>query len=178
MLNYSNLRSLARKIPPGTPEAEALDRFEEHLVPLWVKTYHARCRSAALSSVQLGAAVFLFDVEHERLVTAWAASRGPVHERRDAGRMARFPKGAGRLYHRGHAIPHSMGGPLDLNLVPQLGAVNVGAFRELERDAVAMPGALYFTFWYYARGRGQVPTSVDQGLLRPGTDFRVVNHPN
>jgi len=78
------------------------------------------------------------------------------------------------LYHRGHAIPHTLGGATDINLVPQLGAVNVGAFRALERAAVATPGALYFTYWSYrgsrlrtARGHdepGQVPTAVEQGL--------------
>ena len=74
------------------------------------------------------------------------------------------------LYHRGHAIPHTLGGPTDINLVPQLGRINVGQFRTLEKRAVATPGSLYFTYWSYARTRAagrssasQTPVAVDQG---------------
>jgi hypothetical protein len=99
--------------------------------------------------------------------------------------MAGYPLSAGSLYHRGHAIPHRLGGPTDINLVPQLGKINIGPFRPLEKKAVATPGSFYFTYWTYlgsARARdgrlGQTPTGVDQGLLIPGQNPLISRHGN
>ena len=99
--------------------------------------------------------------------------------------MAGHPLSAGSLYHRGHAIPHSLGGATDINLVPQLGMINTGPFRALERRAVATPGSLYFTYWTYAGAQhsryghsGQTPAGVDQGLLVPGERPVVSSHWN
>ncbi len=110
---------------------------------------------------------YLFDIGSECLIAAWGISSGRIGGERDSSRMGQFPLSAGRSYHRGHAIPHRLGGSLDINLVPQLGRINIGPFRELERRAVATPGALYFTFWKYS-GANQAPVGVDQGLLIPG----------
>lgn len=115
---------------------------------------------------------YLFDIGQERLIAAWGVSRGRFGGARDASRMKGFPLSAGATYHRGHAIPHRLGGSLDINLVPQLGQINIGPFRELERKAVATPGALYFTFWTY-RGASQTPAGVDQGLLIPGKTPKI-----
>lgn len=115
---------------------------------------------------------YLFDIGHERLIAAWGISRGRFGGARDASRMKGFPLSAGATYHRGHAVPHRLGGALDINLVPQLGRINIGPFRELERKAVATPGALYFTFWTY-RGSSQTPVGVDQGLLIPGETPKI-----
>jgi hypothetical protein len=100
--------------------------------------------------------------------------------------MAGHPNSAGPLYHRGHAIDHTLlGGPTDINLVPQLGRINVGPFRPLEKKAVAAPGSFYFTYWTYfasapARGgsSGQTPTGVDQGLLIVGQSPLIRHHGN
>jgi hypothetical protein len=66
---------------------------------------------------------------------------------------------------------------MDINLVPQLGAINVGAFRVLEKDAVANIGSLYFTHWIYA-DQTQKPNLVEQGLLRAGCAPRIIVHGN
>jgi hypothetical protein len=121
---------------------------------------------------------YLFDVAAERLIAAWGVSRGRDAAARDRSRMAGHPLSAGPLYHRGHAIPHTLGGPTDINLVPQRGSVNVGAFRELERRAVATPGALYFTYWIYRNVQSQTPTDVDQGLIVPGRPPELRTHRN
>jgi hypothetical protein len=99
--------------------------------------------------------------------------------------MAGHPLSTGPLYHRGHAIPHTLGGPTDINLVPQLGRINIGPFRPLEKKAVATPGSLYFTYWTYVgtpRARdgraGQTPTGVDQGLLIAGQPPQITRHGN
>jgi hypothetical protein len=92
--------------------------------------------------------------------------------------MAGHPLSAGRHYHRGHAIPHTLGGPTDINLVPQVGKVNIGPFRPLERKAVATPGSLYFTYWKYRGNSSQTPTGVDQGLFIAGGAADVKRHGN
>ena len=103
--------------------------------------------------------------------------------------MRGAPRTGGDPSHRGHAIARSLGGGTDLNLVPQLGRVNVGEFRTLERRAVASPGALYFTRWLYGDGMvvahrstervpTQIPDAVQQGLLVPGIGVFVQEHGN
>ena len=79
-------------------------------------------RTFLISSVGLG-----------RLIAAWGISGGKHLGARDKSRMAGSPLGAGPGYHRGHAIPHTLGGPTDINLVPQLGSVNIGPFRRLKK---------------------------------------------
>jgi hypothetical protein len=124
-------------------------------------------------------------VSAERLIAAWGISRGRHAGARDASRMAGHPLSAGPLYHRGHAIPHTLGGPTDINLVPQLGRINIGPFRPLEKMAVATPGSFYFTYWTYlgspptrTSSPGQTPTGVDQGLLIPGQWPLITHHGN
>jgi hypothetical protein len=34
----------------------------------------------------------------------------------------------GKQYHRGHVVPHTLGGGTDINLVPQLGKINIVRF--------------------------------------------------
>jgi hypothetical protein len=92
--------------------------------------------------------------------------------------MAGHPLSAGPDYHRGHAIAHRLGGQTDINLVPQLGKVNIGAFRPLERKAVATPGSMYFTYWLYSGGVRQTPSGVDQGLLVAGQLPDIRRHGN
>jgi hypothetical protein len=155
----------------------------DYLIDVWLDHYRAAPGSNIVET-RASNFSYLFDVDAERLLAAWGVSRGKNTEARDKSRMAGFPLGAGPLYHRGHAIPHTLGGPTDINLVPQLGRINVGAFRKLEKDAVATPGSFYFTYWSY-RGSGTVkggpsqqPTGVDQGLIIPGQETRVVTHLN
>jgi hypothetical protein len=128
---------------------------------------------------------YLFDVGAERLIAAWGISRGKNPEVRPKDRMKGHPLSAGPLYHRGHAIPHTLGGPTDINLVPQLGKINIGPFRALEKKAVASPGSFYFTYWKSkgsaptrSRHPGQTPTGVDQGLLVPGKPPDVTHYGN
>ncbi|HEX8240879.1 MAG TPA: hypothetical protein VF574_14185 [Allosphingosinicella sp.] len=152
------------------------------LVSIWLDEYsRGRADVAEVSSDLFS---YLFDIEAERLIAAWGISRGKHGGQRDKARMKGHPLSAGPLYHRGHAIPHTLGGPMDINLVPQRGLVNIGAFRRLENEAVAEPGSLYFTYWQYPPGltaRGfpsQLPISVDQGLLIPGQPPKIVPHGN
>jgi hypothetical protein len=120
---------------------------------------------------------YIFDLTGERLVLAAGISRGAQTHLRDRNRMRGHPVRQGGEYHRGHSIAHQLGGGLDINLVDQRGNVNIGAFRRLENEAVASPGAFYFCHWIYGPGRNQTPTSVRQGLLRvrPQAELRGPN---
>lgn len=72
--------------------------------------------------------------------------------------MQSFRKGTNKLferygavYNRGHLIAHSMGGPIDVNLFPQLEHVNLGRspegskYRKMERYITAHPGTFVFS---------------------------------
>ena len=154
------------------------DRVVPYLVDVWLDDYQRTTRSSEIVETQSAGFSYLFDIEHERLIAAWGISQGRHGEPRDKARMAGHPLGNGPLYHRGHAIPHTLGGPTDINLVPQRGSVNVGAFRQLERQAVNTPGALYFTYWTYPRSDSQTPNGVEQGLLAPGAPPSIRRHGN
>jgi hypothetical protein len=175
---YPRLASLLHRVPQDSPDAAFARTVIPYLVDVWLDDY---ARSSPIDDVVETSAnnfAYLFDVARERLIAAWGISRGAHEGARDKGRMAGHPLGAGPLYHRGHAIPHSLGGPLDINLVPQRGSVNVGAFRELENAAVRTPGALYFTYWTYGPWSSQTPSGVEQGLLRPGGPPDIRTHAN
>ena len=62
---------------------------------------------------------YLFDVGAQRLIAAYGVSNGKHTGKRDSVRMRGSPLGGPKGYHRGHAIPHTLGGPLDINLVPR-----------------------------------------------------------
>jgi hypothetical protein len=117
---------------------------------------------------------YLFDIAASRLIAAWGISNGKDRTPRSevAARMSGHPltnRVNGELYHRGHTIPHIMGGRTDINLVPQLGSINSGTFKKLEGRAVATPGSLYFTYWTYSNPLTQRPSGVQQGCLIAGS---------
>jgi hypothetical protein len=155
--------------------ANASQVFSTQVIPALINIWLDQSHGASDDIVQTTSADFfyLFDIGRERLIAAWGISQGRFGGERDSSRMKGHPLSAGQSYHRGHAIPHRLGGSLDINLVPQLGRINIGPFRELERRATATPGALYFTFWKY-QGTSQTPDGVDQGLLVPGEVPRIV----
>ena len=180
MPSYSELRQRLALVQPDAREIG----FGRHVIPyltkLWLDDYDARA-SSDITTVEAGGFYYLFDFAFGRLIAAWGVSVGRHAADRDAGRMAGHPKAGGDLYHRGHAIPHRLGGGTDINLVPQLGSINIGRFRPLEKRAVNMPGALYFTYWTYATPTGktaQMPNGVDQGLLIAGQAPQITTHGN
>ena len=183
MVNYDAIANLLKRIEPKTAEI----RFEQIIVPslvgLWLDDYASTSAGPEVVQTRHDGFSYLFDIAAERLLAAWGVSHGRHAGARDAARMAGHPLSAGRLYHRGHAIPHTLGGPTDINLVPQLGRINVGPFRPLEKRAVATPGSFYFTYWIYPPSRNaasatQLPRAVDQGLLVPGEPPAITRHGN
>lgn len=186
MARYPELANLVRSVDSNHTESGFTKKVAPYLVEIWLSDYEKN--GGTINDVvetRTSEFSYLFDIGTERLIAAWGISRGRNKEARDAYRMAGHPLSAGPLYHRGHAIPHTLGGPTDINLVPQPGKMNIGPFRPLEKKAVATPGSFYFTYWIYlgsaqTRDRlpGQRPTGVDQGLLEPGKPPLIRHHGN
>jgi hypothetical protein len=176
MPQYPKLAGFLKSASSSTPILE--QHVIPYLVDVWLEDYERSTRSTNIVETRSAGFSYLFDIEHERLIAAWGISQGRHAAPRDKARMAGHPLGNGPLYHRGHAIPHTLGGPTDINLVPQLASVNIGAFRSLEREAVSTPGSLYFTYWIYGRSATQTPTGVEQGLLSPGAPPSIRRHAN
>lgn len=156
--------------------------FDAAIVPAlleaWLSRYGTVEPDAEIVRTETKGHSYLYDISNTRILAAWSVMRAQDIPERDKSRMRGFPMAFGGDYHRGHAIAHTMGGGEDINLVPQLGAVNIGAFQVLEKQARATPGALYFTFWIYAGPKEQVPLRVEQGLLVPGAGAEIVIHRN
>ena len=185
MATYSRLSQMVGSLAPEGSEHGFANQVVPYLVDVWLLDYARYASATDVVETRASNFSYLFDTAAERLIAAWGISHGRHGGARDASRMAGHPNSAGPLYHRGHAIPHTLGGPTDINLVPQLGRINVGPFRPLERRAVATPGSFYFTYWSYfgsapARSGypGQTPTGVDQGLLIAGQSPLIQHHGN
>lgn len=144
------------------------NELPDRLSDAWCADYHRAFRDAEIVSIPLDPFVYLFDLTGERALGAYGIMGGTVSAPRDRARMAGHPKAEGRDYHRGHLMPHSGGGGTDINLFSQLGSLNVGAFRELEKIAVGKPGTFYFVRLLYDLTGSQRPAAVEQGALLPG----------
>ena len=156
----------------------------DRLVPLWCDDYYRENAGAELVEVDLkeaGAALtYLFDLHLERVIVAFgvpAFAKG----KRDAGRMAGHPNSAGPAFHRGHLMAHSIGGGMDINLVPQLGKLNIGEFRILERRvrdlAKQSANCLYFVRPIY-KDKSQIPSMFEQGAILASKSLLYALHMN
>jgi hypothetical protein len=189
---YPNLAETLSTLRPPLTNAIATVELGPSLERTWLQDYRGRNQlqgySHAFSSEDIvGTRDFgfhyLFDIAARRLIAAWGISNGRDPSPRSivAARMRGHPltnRVNGELYHRGHNIPHTMGGRTDINLVPQLGTINSGRFQELERLSVSTPGALYFTYWTYSNPLTQRPSGVQQGCLIAGSPPMIKNFRN
>lgn len=178
MERYARLPQLAAALTTRNVETVLKGSVVPYLIDVWIGDYERSAKDADIVETTSSDFSYLFDITAGRLIAAWGVSRGRDGSARPNARMKGHPLSAGPLYHRGHAIPHTLGGPTDINLVPQRGSVNVGPFRELERRAVANPGSFYFTHWHYVGPTDQTPVRVDQGLLIPGQRPDIRTHAN
>ena len=185
MAQYPELAGLVGTINPRSPDDGFTRKVVPYLVNVWLDDYSRNGHTTKIVETTVSEFSYLFDIAAERLIAAWGNSKGRHGGARDSYRMAGHPSSAGPLYHRGHAIAHTLGGPTDINLVPQLGRINIGPFRPLEKKGVATPGSFYFTYWTYfgaissrSATPGQMPTGVDQGLLIAGQPPQITHHGN
>jgi hypothetical protein len=183
MLTYANLAALLQGLRPPLTDAVVTSRLAPCLVQTWLNDYGCVTGEYDVVETRDQGFSYLFDISAERLIAAWGLSKGKDLSPRAiiATRMKGHPlmnMVAGKRYHRGHAVPHTMGGRTDINLVPQLGVINSGPFQELERLAVATPGSLYFTYWSYPDRRTQRPSGVEQGCLVAGSTPKIASFLN
>ena len=178
MLTYARLATAAQNGWIDLSSPPAVKELDDYLADQWVDDYDRQRHGGDLVVVGQTGFQYLFDVARGRLIAAWGLSQGRDPHVRDRSRMAGHPLGGPAGYHRGHAIPHTLGGGTDINLVAQKGSVNIGPFRDLEHKAVATPSALYFTYWTYVDANAQRPSAVQQGFLRPGGLLELRNLPN
>ena len=180
MLREGTYRSLVASYPGKNIVAGLPDS----LVSLWCHAYTAASPNAELISVDLNESgstlTYLFDIHLQRTVVAYGVPVFATNPR-DSGRMAGHPNSAGPHYHRGHLIAHAIGGGTDINLVPQLGKLNIGQFRILERQvrdlARQRVGCLYFVRPVYS-GQSQTPTQFEQGVIQPPKQLLYAMHKN
>ena len=172
MNNYSSVPFLSS----SASKAEFRQWVFPEMVAIWLDQYEQTTPNSDIIETRAVGFSYLFDIAQGRLIAAWGFSTGKNTDPRPD--MRGHPMSEGPLYHRGHAIAHTLGGETDINLVPQLGSVNVGQFRVLENKAVETPGALYFSYWIYSNPNSQKPTSVEQGLMVPGRPLEVRQHAN
>ena len=170
-----------RDIVRGYKGKNLIASLPDLLVPLWTDDYLQTHRKAEMTLVDLtgGASSFtyIFDITRERNIVAFGIPMYLKHKR-DASRMAGHPLSDGADYHRGHLMAHSLGGGTDINLVPQLGKLNIGAFRELEREVkkLSLEGVqcFYFVRTTYPVGNSQLPAFIEQCIIQPSgvIDYR------
>ena len=94
------------------------DEIMRTLPDLWLDNYYQSHADAELVETTVTGFSYLFDVVGERLVAAYGVSGGKHGEPRPSSRMRGHPLNAGPLYHRGHTIPHTLGGGTDIGGAP------------------------------------------------------------
>jgi hypothetical protein len=116
----------------------------------------------------------------DRVVGVWGLSRYEPGSTRDRSRMKGYLQGVWSDAYggmdRGHFFAHTMGGGLDINLFPQVSAINQrGLWRELESYCADNPGTFCFVHPIY-RDRSWRPTQLEYGIYklppRQALDFR------
>jgi hypothetical protein len=163
---------------------DIVGEIAEILEPMWCDEYYDSDPQAELFSVNLSdcgtAFNYIFDLRLQRVVVSYGIPVFATHKR-DAARMAGHPLEAGKGLHRGHLMAHSIGGGTDINLVPQLGKLNIGDFRRLERlvrdKALENHRCLYFVRCLY-RGDSQRPWKFEQVVISPPRVLDFALHSN
>jgi hypothetical protein len=207
MIDYAGLATA-----PVEDAAAFTDLLFETLLDLWCDAYRLMPASD-VEIVQFtdGGYEFLFDLGSERVVAAFGLSwrnpsgrdrsrmRGFLDRTATKRKLNRLPSEQRRLaslswrdrffetygdeYDRGHFISHLQGGGLDVNLFPQLTAINRGrgpdgaAYRAMEMACAAHPGSFCFSRPIY-NDITWVPFEVEYGILRTPHEIDVRTFPN
>lgn len=152
----------------STTPAELFDHFKNELWGLWAEEY-ARESSDLYGDITCqgfwGGFQFIIDLTdldpcpglpETRVVAAFGVSTlAAVQKNRDTMKtywrhVPLLFERYGATYNKGHFIAHSMGGPIDVNLFPQIAHVNLGKspegkrFRTMEKYVASRPGTFVF----------------------------------
>jgi hypothetical protein len=180
MIAESTYRSLVASYRGG----DIVTEIQEDLIPLWCDEYYLANPAADMVQVDLDESAssfsYLFDIQLERVLAAFGVPIYSKHKR-DASRMAGHPLANAGKFHRGHLMAHSIGGGTDINLVPQLGKLNIGAFRVLERMVRDLAKQNLRSF-YFVRplygDRSQMPGRFEQCVILPSKALLYSLHNN
>jgi len=153
------------------------------LMPLWCDDYYETNPKAELVTVELNESgstfTYLFDLALARIVVACGIPIAPTHKR-DSGRQKGYPKPQ-KGFVKGHLIAHSFGGGMDINFIPQLGRMNGGAFRKIEKlaqkNALENVKSFYFVRAFY-NDDSSVPYKLEQCLVYPSGNLNYQMHLN
>jgi hypothetical protein len=115
----------------------------------------------------------LSEAVDDRLVAVHGLSRQIIDKRRSSrirrrtlGPVDAVAQWCREPYDRGHVIGHVMGGGLDLNIIPQMRALNRGGgWRRMERYCYDHPGTYFFCRMLYA-GLSSHPAEIEFGILK------------
>jgi len=122
--------------------------------------------------VDFGTLTYGFDIAAERLVYVIGTTGAP--EVRDRSRQQGSPKPSEKDDEKGHVIATSLGGGMDINLIPQARRVNRGKgsqWASIERELGKRPGSAVAIHLIYADD-SQRPASFEFGY-ESGSGFRV-----
>lgn len=173
-----------------TPLSERTTHLAQTLPWSWRGTYVAQAtRPTNVLRVDDEGFAYLFDwhshsfteaesaadlASEDRLVAAFGLSRPNETNRNQArqrGWIGPTNKHLGRDRDKGHFIPHSLGGALEINLFVQLRDLNRGwstagkTYRAMESYCLDHPGTFFFNRPIYADGTAQ-PALLELGLLK------------
>ena len=176
--------STYRKMLASYNGSDIVSDIQEELIPLWCDEYYLQNPKADVVQVDLDESAssfsYLFDIRLERVLAAFGVPIYAKHKR-DASRMAGHPLANAGKFHRGHLMAHSIGGGTDINLVPQLGSLNIGAFRVLERmvrdQAKQNLRSFYFVRPVY-NNTSQMPSRFEQCVILPSKALLYSLHNN
>ena len=173
-----------RAIAASCQGAGILADLPGRLVPLWCDDYAFSNPRANIVEVETGtpgsAFTYLFDIQLERAIAAFGIPSTAKHAR-DKSRLRGHPLAPNQGLNRGHLMAHSIGGELDINLAPQAGKLNQGAFKRLEAEVLKLAQdhqqSFYFVRLVY-NNSSQLPAYFEQGVIRTNSSINYALHRN
>jgi len=156
----------------------AAPRTASEIASQWGTAYE-RQSGNEIVCVALGTLIYGFDIAAERLVYVTGKTEAPGV--RDRSRQQGSPKPSEQDDEKGHVIAASLGGGLDINLIPQARSVNRGKgsqWASIERELAKRPGSAVAIHLIYS-DNSQRPASFEFGY-EADSGFRVehIDNPN
>jgi hypothetical protein len=180
-----DFQKLITETKASTPQ-ELFNSFKNKLWELWASEY-ARESNDLYGDITCqgfwGGFQFVIDLTdldprdglpETRVVVAFGVSTTPaIQKNRDTMKtywrhVPLLFERYGAQYNKGHFIAHSMGGPIDVNLFPQIAHINLGRsergknFRKMEKYAAGNPGTFVFARPVYG-DLTDCPVSLEYG---------------
>ncbi len=128
----------------------------------WGAAYERQCGNEIVC-VDLGTLTYGFDIAAERLVYVTGKTGTPGV--RDLSRQRGSPRPSEKDDEKGHVIATSLGGGMDINLIPQARSVNRGKgsqWASIERELAKRPGSSVAIHLVYSDA-SQRPASFEFG---------------